>query len=52
MVVLAGAVADMNFLMHHLNGGKVGLFAALSGLDFAYPELGLDERYLNAQAPR
>ena len=48
-VALGGLPADMNLLMRHLDGGKAGfVFAALSGLDFAYPELGLDERYLKA----
>jgi hypothetical protein len=49
-VALGGAPTDMNGLMHHLNGGRFAgfAFAALSGLDFAYPELALDERYLTA----
>lgn len=47
-----GAVpTDMNLQMDHLNGapGAGFAYAALSGLDFAYPELQLDERYLTAR---
>jgi len=49
-VALGGVPMDINVVATHYNGGRGAgfLFAALSGVDFAYPELGLDETYLTA----
>jgi pimeloyl-ACP methyl ester carboxylesterase len=49
-VALGGVPADMNVEVAHLNGGRFAgfAFAALSGLDFAYPELAL-EKHLTAE---
>ena len=50
-VALGGVLADMNVQANHWNGTRFAgfAFATVSGVDFAYPELALDEKYLTAR---
>ena len=50
-VALGGVLTDMNVQVNHWDGTRFAgfAFAALSGLDFAHPELALDEKYLTAR---
>jgi pimeloyl-ACP methyl ester carboxylesterase len=50
-VALGGVPADMNVEVDFLfaNTGAFFALGAISGLDFAYPELALDEKYLTAR---